>query len=137
MQKLLEECQQIYGIKYLEDGDTMIATTSMLQKLQQKLEITEIRDSLVSHKFILNGQYGLFAKSVTYFTNKTKRDEFDKEKICTEIGNAMRAIRKFFKQERFNLGNSTHDMAVFIKKNGGTYELVHFDPNEHHHHHHV
>lgn len=43
----------------------------------------------------------------------------------------------FFDQEHycdyvlgFNLGNAKHDMAVFVRKNNGFYELVHFDPND-------
>lgn len=137
MQKLFEECQSIYSINYLERGDTMVATTSVLQRLRQELEVLEVQDSLVNYKFVINGQHGLFTRSVTYGTNRTKRDKFDKNGICTEVGNAIRAIRKFFKQERFkhhilglNLGNSLHDMAVFVRKNGETYNLAHFDPNE-------
>lgn len=137
MLQLFKECERIYSIRYLQDGDTMIATTTVLQKLQRGLEVAEVQDSRVDYKFVLNGQHGLFTRSVAYGTSGTKRDIFDKKKICTEIGNATRAIRKFFKQERFryyvlglNLGNASHDMAVFVRKNGETYDLLHFDPNE-------
>lgn len=137
MQKLFLECQQIYRINYLENGETMIATSSVLQNLQENLNVIKVRDSVVSYDFILRGQHGLFTRSVTYVTRMSRRDEFDKNKVCTEVGNATRAVRKFFKQKEFahcvmglNLGNAWHDMAVFIKKNGKAYDLVHFDPNE-------
>lgn len=137
MQKLFEECRRIYEREYVEGGGTMVATTSVLKKLQEKLEVIEVQDSNVSYKFIVNGCHGLFAKSVAYSTKRTRRDEFDKEKVCTEIGNATRAIRKFFKHRHnkqyilgLNLGNEHHDMAVFIGRDGGKYDLVHFDPNE-------
>lgn len=58
-------------------------------------------------------------------------------KVTGEIGNATRAIRKFFKLKQYqdhvvglNLGNALHDMAIFVRKTGKTYELVHFDPNK-------
>lgn len=61
---------------------------------------------------------------------------FDREKRCTEIGNAVRAIRKFFNDERFadcilglKMGTFTHDMAVFIRKNDKIHVVLHFDPN--------
>lgn len=137
MQKLFEECEQIYKTKYLIDGDTMIATTLVLQQLQRNLEIVEIHDSRVSYKIIVNGPHALFASSVAYKSDKTRRDAFDTNKICTTIGNATRTIRRFFNQERFrdfvfalNLGNTAHDMAVFVRKSNGTYHLVHFNPNE-------
>lgn len=137
MQKLFEECEQIYKIKYLKDGDTMIATTLVLQQLQRNLEIVEIHDSNVSYKIIVNGPHALFASSVAYKSDKTRRDAFDTSKICTTIGNATRTIRRFFNQERFrdfvlalNLGNAAHDMAVFVRKSNDAYHLVHFNPNE-------
>lgn len=137
MQKLLAECQRIYSVRYLEDGDTMIATTSVLQALQRDLSVVRIQDSRVDYKFVVYKQHALFTKSVTYKTRQSKRDEFDVDHICTEIGNATRAIRKFFRQKQFknysvgvNIGNSRHDMAVFIKKECNSYDLVHFDPNE-------
>lgn len=137
MQKLFDECRGIYGDKYLKNGDTMIATSSILQRMRKKLEIVRVPDSRVSYEFILNDQHVLFTKSVAYGMNTKRRDKFDTDGICTTIGNATRAVRKFFKDERFqhhvlglNLANSVHDMAVFIRKNEKVYELVHFDPNE-------
>lgn len=137
MQKLLKECEQIYETEYLKNGDTMVATTSLLQTLQRELNIIEIQDSRVIHRFISNGTHVLFTKSVTYESQKTRRDAFDKTRVCTEIGNATRAVRTFFRHEQYhkcvvglNLGNASHDMAVFIKKRTSCYDLVHFDPNK-------
>lgn len=136
MQKLFEQCRQIYSDKYLKEGETMVATSSVLQKLRENLRVVEVRESKVSHKFIVNGRHALFARSVTYSTRKARRDVYDREKICTEVGNAIRAIKRFFKQEQgkrfvlgLNLGNERHDMAVFVRKDDHIYDLVHFDPN--------
>lgn len=135
MNKLYNKCCRIYEEKYLKGGYTLMATTEVLGQLQKKLRIIKLRGRS-SFKFISRGSHVLFAKSVTYKSNKAARDEYDTGKICTEIGNAVQAIRKFFNQERyrgcvlgFNLGNANHDMAVFIRKINGIYELAHFDPN--------
>lgn len=89
MEKLFNKCRKIYKEKYLEDGDTMIATTSVLQELQQELDIIEVQDSRLSYKSVSNGSHALSTKSVTYKSSKTARDEFDTAGICTESGNAV------------------------------------------------
>lgn len=137
MKKLLNKCQRVYKEKYLEGGATMEATTLVLEELQRNLETIKVLDSRLSHKLVCKGSHVLFMKSVTYKSKKTTRDVYDKKGVCTEIGNAARVIRKFFNQEcyrdyifGFNLGNARHDMAVFVRKNKGSYEVVHFDPND-------
>lgn len=114
----------------------MEATTLVLEELQRELKTIEVLDSRLNQKLVCNGSHVLFTKSVTYKSRKTVRDVFDEKGICTEVGNATRVIRNFFNQKcfhdytlGFNLGNAKHDMAVFVRKNNGIYEVVHFDPN--------
>lgn len=58
-----------------------------------------MQDSTVSYRFVSNGSHVFFARLVAYKSHRTRRDAFDKTEICAKIGNATRAIRKFFNQE--------------------------------------
>lgn len=72
MQKLLKESEQIHEADFIRDGDTMVATASILRTLQRELEIIEIQDSRVSYRFISNGTHVLFARSLQFLTSHFK-----------------------------------------------------------------
>lgn len=143
MEALFNKCEALYNKRYLKNKDTHGATHGVIQLLQKPTEgliIIEVPDSRVIERFVTHGHHALFLKSAAYATKHSRRDRFDKNKLCTEVGKTARAIMKFFRHEngRFknytvaiNLTNDKHDMAVFIRKTDNGYDFLHFEPNFH------
>lgn len=141
MEELYKECKTIYHIRYTIGRDTHAATAKVLERLQEEtngLTVLDIPDTKIRGEFVLHGEHAIYTRPVNYATKQSRKDKFDRKQIGAPINTATRAIKRFFKfnEEKYknyiiglNLGNEGHDMAVFVKKNKFTYELIHFNPN--------